>query len=237
MPLHACPKPWVTGPLDEHPRTRLLPGCGAFRALLRRAGRGRPAARRRDAPARLAGRPAARLGHRGGGPGRARRGRRRQDGGLRPKPAGRPRSRSPRAGRRCCWPRRPPPGWWWAPRFVGAGIGLFWVSSQTLLGRSSGGDGSERAFAHHYAAYTLGVAGGSAIVGSAAAVAAPRGHRRGRCHPAQLRAGPGGDARRRWRCGAHAASATPSRADAPAHLARRPWRCSYPTCCWSRRWR
>ena len=54
--------------------------------------------------------------------------------------------------------------------FVGAGIGLFWVSSQTLLGRSSGGDGSERAFAHHYAAYTLGVAGGSAIVGSTAAV-------------------------------------------------------------------
>jgi MFS family permease len=54
--------------------------------------------------------------------------------------------------------------------FVGAGIGLFWVSSQTLLGRSSGGDGSERAFAHHYAAYTLGVAGGSAIVGSTAAI-------------------------------------------------------------------
>jgi MFS family permease len=53
---------------------------------------------------------------------------------------------------------------------VGAGIGLFWVSSQTLLGRSSGGDGSERAFAHHYAAYTLGVAGGSAIVGSTAAI-------------------------------------------------------------------
>ncbi len=54
--------------------------------------------------------------------------------------------------------------------FVGAGIGLFWVSSQTLLGRSSGGEGSERAFAHHYAAYTLGVAGGSAIVGTAAAI-------------------------------------------------------------------
>jgi MFS family permease len=53
---------------------------------------------------------------------------------------------------------------------VGAGIGLFWVASQTLLGRSSGGDGSERAFAHHYAAYTLGVAGGSAIVGIIAAV-------------------------------------------------------------------
>ena len=45
---------------------------------------------------------------------------------------------------------------------VGAGIGLFWVASQTLLGRSSGRDDSERAFAHHYAAYTLGVAGGSA---------------------------------------------------------------------------
>ena len=53
---------------------------------------------------------------------------------------------------------------------VGAGIGLFWVASQTLLGRSSGRDDSERAFAHHYAAYTLGVAGGSAIVGIVAAV-------------------------------------------------------------------
>ena len=53
---------------------------------------------------------------------------------------------------------------------VGAGIGLFWVASQTLLGRSSGRDDSERAFAHHYAAYTLGVAAGSAIVGIVAAV-------------------------------------------------------------------
>jgi Major Facilitator Superfamily len=53
---------------------------------------------------------------------------------------------------------------------VGAGIGLFWVSSQMLLGRSSGAAGSERGFAFHYAAYTLGVAGGSAIAGLAVAV-------------------------------------------------------------------
>jgi MFS family permease len=52
---------------------------------------------------------------------------------------------------------------------AGVGIGLFWVSSQTLLGHSSGGAGSERGFAYHYAAYTLGVAGGSALVGVAVA--------------------------------------------------------------------
>ncbi|MDX6592832.1 MAG: hypothetical protein QOJ13_2028 [Gaiellales bacterium] len=52
---------------------------------------------------------------------------------------------------------------------AGVGIGLFWVSSQTLLGHSSGGAGSERGFAYHYAAYTLGVAGGSALVGLAIA--------------------------------------------------------------------
>jgi hypothetical protein len=50
---------------------------------------------------------------------------------------------------------------------VGLGIGLFWVSSQTLLGRASGSEGSERNFAYHYAAYTLGVAGGSALAGVA----------------------------------------------------------------------
>jgi hypothetical protein len=49
------------------------------------------------------------------------------------------------------------------------GFGLFWVSSQTLLGRSSGAVGSERGFAFHYAAYTLGVAGGSALAGLAVA--------------------------------------------------------------------
>ena len=53
---------------------------------------------------------------------------------------------------------------------VGAGIGLFWVSSQMLLGRSSGAAGSERGFAYHYAAYTLGVAGGSAVAGLTVAV-------------------------------------------------------------------
>jgi hypothetical protein len=48
---------------------------------------------------------------------------------------------------------------------IGAGIGLFWVASQTLLGQASGRDGSEHAFAVHYAAYTLGVAGGSIAAG------------------------------------------------------------------------
>jgi MFS family permease len=52
---------------------------------------------------------------------------------------------------------------------VGAGIGLFWVASQMLLGRASGGEGSEQAFAHHYAYYTFGVAAGSALVGAVAA--------------------------------------------------------------------
>ncbi len=48
---------------------------------------------------------------------------------------------------------------------IGAGIGLFWVASQTLLGRASGSEGSEHAFAVHYASYTLGVAGGSTAAG------------------------------------------------------------------------
>jgi MFS family permease len=48
---------------------------------------------------------------------------------------------------------------------IGAGIGLFWVASQTLLGQASGRDGSEHAFAIHYASYTLGVAGGSTAAG------------------------------------------------------------------------
>src|SRR5205823_14245977 len=52
---------------------------------------------------------------------------------------------------------------------AGVGFGLFWVSSQTLLGRSSGAAGSERGFAFHYAAYTLGVAAGSALAGLAVA--------------------------------------------------------------------
>ncbi len=53
---------------------------------------------------------------------------------------------------------------------VGLGIGLFWVSSQTLLGKASGSKGSERGFALHYAAYTLGVAGGSALAGVSVAL-------------------------------------------------------------------
>jgi MFS family permease len=48
---------------------------------------------------------------------------------------------------------------------VGLGIGLFWVASQTLLGRASGSKGSERGFALHYAFYTVGVASGSALAG------------------------------------------------------------------------
>ena len=234
MPLPACPKPWVTGPLDDRTRTRLLPGCGAVRALLRRAGRGRPAARRRDAPARLAGRPAARLGHRRGGPRRSGRRRRRQDGGLRPQPAGRlGRGLRMRAGGAAGRVVHHLDGG--GHRFVGAGIGLFWVSSQTLLGRSSGGDGSERAFAHHYAAYTLGVAGGSAIVGSTAAILRHAGI--GEADAIQLSYGLGlaamlaGLALWRPRRQRDAVPAGCARAPRP-----RPWRCSCQTCCWSRRW-
>jgi MFS family permease len=54
--------------------------------------------------------------------------------------------------------------------FAGLGMGLFWVSSQTILGRSSGAGGSERGFALHYAAYTVGVASGSALAGLTVAV-------------------------------------------------------------------
>jgi len=53
---------------------------------------------------------------------------------------------------------------------VGAGIGLFWVSSQLVLGRRSGTRGSESAFAVHFAAYTLGAVAGSSLTGGIAAV-------------------------------------------------------------------
>lgn len=53
---------------------------------------------------------------------------------------------------------------------VGAGIGLFWVSSQLVLGRRSGTRGSESAFAIHFAAYTLGAVAGSSLTGGIAAV-------------------------------------------------------------------
>ena len=52
-----------------------------------------------------------------------------------------------------------------AATLVGAGIGVFWVGSQTLLGEASGRAGSERGFALHYAAYTLGSALGSTVAG------------------------------------------------------------------------
>lgn len=54
---------------------------------------------------------------------------------------------------------------------VGTGIGLFWVSSQLVLGRRSGTRGSESAFAIHFAAYTFGAVVGSSLTGGIAAVA------------------------------------------------------------------
>ena len=38
----------------------------------------------------------------------------------------------------------------------GLGVGVFWVSSQLLLGRRSGKPGSEKGFLFHYASYTFG---------------------------------------------------------------------------------
>jgi Major Facilitator Superfamily len=58
---------------------------------------------------------------------------------------------------------------------VGAGVGLFWVSSQLVLGRRSGTEGSERAFLRHYAAYTLGTVAGSSLTGVFARVATGEG--------------------------------------------------------------
>jgi MFS family permease len=53
---------------------------------------------------------------------------------------------------------------------VGTGIGLFWVSSQLVLGRRSGTPGSASAFAVHFATYTLGAVLGSSLTGGIAAV-------------------------------------------------------------------
>jgi MFS family permease len=52
----------------------------------------------------------------------------------------------------------------------GAGVGLFWVGSQTALGSRSGRARSEDGFVRHYAAYTVGTIAGSAATGAAAAV-------------------------------------------------------------------
>ncbi len=54
---------------------------------------------------------------------------------------------------------------------VGTGIGMFWVSSQIVLGRGSGATGSETGFLSHYAAYTLGAVAGSVLTGVVVAAA------------------------------------------------------------------
>lgn len=50
----------------------------------------------------------------------------------------------------------------------GVGMGLFWVGSQTTLGRRSGADGSETGFVAHYALYVAGTVAGSIATGAAA---------------------------------------------------------------------
>jgi MFS family permease len=49
----------------------------------------------------------------------------------------------------------------------GAGMGLFWVGTQAMLGRRSGAEGSERGFVNQYAVYIVGTIAGSAATGLA----------------------------------------------------------------------
>jgi MFS family permease len=58
-----------------------------------------------------------------------------------------------------------------AAALVGIGIGIFWVSSQLVLGGRSGAPGSESGFVVHFAAYTLGAVAGSSLTGATVAVA------------------------------------------------------------------
>ena len=51
---------------------------------------------------------------------------------------------------------------------VGAGIGIFWVASQQILGRRSGEADSAHGFLAHYAAYTFGGVAGSSATGALA---------------------------------------------------------------------
>lgn len=56
-----------------------------------------------------------------------------------------------------------------AGALVGAGIGMFWVSSQLVLGRTSGDSGSATGFLSHYAAYMAGAVVGSSLTGGVVA--------------------------------------------------------------------
>jgi MFS family permease len=53
-----------------------------------------------------------------------------------------------------------------AGALAGVGIGLFWVASQSVLGRRSGEPGSESAFLVHFATYTFGAVTGSSLTGA-----------------------------------------------------------------------
>jgi MFS family permease len=53
---------------------------------------------------------------------------------------------------------------------LGTGIGVFWVSSQVILGTRSGAEGSEGAFLTHYALFTTGMMIGSALTGTGASM-------------------------------------------------------------------
>jgi MFS family permease len=66
----------------------------------------------------------------------------------------------------------------------GLGVGVFWVSSQLLLGRRSGGPGSEKGFLLHYASYTFGAVLGSSMTGAVTAL----GSHAGLAHALAIRA-------------------------------------------------
>jgi MFS family permease len=55
----------------------------------------------------------------------------------------------------------------WGAMLHGAGMGLFWVGTQAMLGRRSGAEGSERGFVNQYAVYIVGTIAGSAATGLA----------------------------------------------------------------------
>ena len=66
----------------------------------------------------------------------------------------------------------------------GLGVGVFWVSSQLLLGRRSGKPGSEKGFLFHYASYTFGAVLGSSMTGAVTAL----GSHAGLAHDLAIRA-------------------------------------------------
>jgi MFS family permease len=54
---------------------------------------------------------------------------------------------------------------------VGAGVGMFWVASQLIMGRRADEPDGANSFLVHYATYTAGTVAGSTLTGAAASVA------------------------------------------------------------------